>query len=152
MIKWVDLGTDNYAGVTYNVLPENYYGDTYANNPEGQRIFIGWMSNDLCPRYPYQKVAWCHDLTEALSLQKNGDDYQLYNYPIDGLDKLLEKGKKRDFSIVENGTETIFDDNFNQSEIRFVTATKDFGLTFGNGQDESLILKMESGTGTFSRS
>jgi len=31
--KWLDWGTDNYAGVTYNQVPN------------GDRIFIGWMSN-----------------------------------------------------------------------------------------------------------
>ncbi len=31
--KWIDLGTDNYAGVTYNGLSDD------------KRLFIGWMSN-----------------------------------------------------------------------------------------------------------
>ena len=31
--KWLDWGTDNYAGITYN------------NTPNNERIFIGWMSN-----------------------------------------------------------------------------------------------------------
>ena len=30
---WLDQGTDNYAGVTFN------------NAPEGQRLFVGWMNN-----------------------------------------------------------------------------------------------------------
>ena len=32
-IRWIDLGTDNYAGVTFNDAPNN------------RRIFIGWMNN-----------------------------------------------------------------------------------------------------------
>jgi sucrose-6-phosphate hydrolase SacC (GH32 family) len=31
--RWLDYGRDNYAGVTFN------------DEPEGRRIFIGWMSN-----------------------------------------------------------------------------------------------------------
>jgi fructan beta-fructosidase len=31
--RWIDLGRDNYAGVTFNDTPNN------------ERIFIGWMSN-----------------------------------------------------------------------------------------------------------
>lgn len=34
-VRWVDFGADNYAGVTYNDVPE----------PDGRRIFIGWMSD-----------------------------------------------------------------------------------------------------------
>ncbi|CAN1530369.1 SacC Beta-fructosidases (levanase/invertase) [Candidatus Nanopelagicaceae bacterium] len=31
--RWIDYGKDNYAGITFN------------NEPNGKRIFIGWMSN-----------------------------------------------------------------------------------------------------------
>ncbi len=34
-IRWVDLGRDDYAGVTWSGVPDD----------DGRRIFIGWMSN-----------------------------------------------------------------------------------------------------------
>lgn len=34
-IKWLDYGTDNYAGVTWSNIPPE----------DGRRLFIGWMSN-----------------------------------------------------------------------------------------------------------
>jgi fructan beta-fructosidase len=37
--KWVDYGTDNYAGVTW------------INNPDGRKLFIGWMNN-----WPYARL------------------------------------------------------------------------------------------------
>jgi len=33
--SWIDYGTDDYAGATYNNIPSS----------DGRRIFIGWMSN-----------------------------------------------------------------------------------------------------------
>ncbi len=33
--KWIDWGTDNYAGVTWSGIPET----------DGRRLFLGWMSN-----------------------------------------------------------------------------------------------------------
>lgn len=33
--RWIDLGADNYAGVTWSDIPEE----------DGRRLFIGWMSN-----------------------------------------------------------------------------------------------------------
>lgn len=35
VMNWVDYGSDNYAGVTYNNIPSS----------DGRRLFIGWMSN-----------------------------------------------------------------------------------------------------------
>jgi fructan beta-fructosidase len=34
-VRWLDYGADNYAGITYNNVPEK----------DGRRIFIGWMSD-----------------------------------------------------------------------------------------------------------
>ncbi|MBN2224103.1 MAG: GH32 C-terminal domain-containing protein [Deltaproteobacteria bacterium] len=34
-VRWLDFGADNYAGITYNNVPEK----------DGRRIFIGWMNN-----------------------------------------------------------------------------------------------------------
>lgn len=37
MIRWLDYGPDNYAGVTWSNIPQS----------EGRTLFIGWMSNWL---------------------------------------------------------------------------------------------------------
>ena len=150
-IKWIDWGTDNYAGVTYNVLPEDYYGDKYDNDPKDERIFIGWMSNWTYARdTPTEKWRGATTVPRKLSLVKNGNDYELYNYPIEGLDKLLEKGDIKELQIAPNGSETITNDNFNQAEIRFTSSAKDFRLIFRNEAKDSLVLLMDSELGVFS--
>ncbi|QCW98705.1 glycoside hydrolase family 32 protein [Aggregatimonas sangjinii] len=149
-IKWLDWGTDNYAGVTYNVLPEDYYGDTYANDPKDERIFIGWMSNWTYARdTPTEKWRSAMTVPRTLSLEKNGEAYELYNYPIKAINKLLKPSEKKNLTITAEGSETISHDHFNQAEIRFVSSANDFGLTFGNEVNETLVLKMDSATQTF---
>ncbi|MCX2839053.1 glycoside hydrolase family 32 protein [Salinimicrobium sp. MT39] len=60
--KWLDYGTDNYAGVTW------------SNEPNGRNLFIGWMSN-----WAYAQnvptTAWRSAMTlpRTLELSNNGD-------------------------------------------------------------------------------
>ena len=149
-IKWVDWGTDNYAGVTYNVLPEDYYGELYANDPKDQRIFMGWMNNWTYARdTPTEKWRGAATVPRKLSLKKFGNDYELFNYPIEALDGLLESAKEDTIEITENGNGAITNENFNQSDIRFVTSAKDFGLSFRNTKNDMLELRMNKETRLF---
>ena len=48
MIRWIDYGPDNYAGVTWSNLPKE----------QNRTLFIGWMSNwlygQVLPTYPWK--------------------------------------------------------------------------------------------------
>ncbi|MEM9001111.1 MAG: glycoside hydrolase family 32 protein [Bacteroidota bacterium] len=131
--KWLDWGTDNYAGVTYN------------NAPDDERIFIGWMSNWDYARNTPTKV-WRSAMTvpRVLSLTKSNGDYVLKNFPIAAIDKLSRLQVEKDVDIPSKGSETLSFDHFNQAEIMFKTKDKDFRLMFKNGQGEALILTMDS--------
>ena len=70
---WLDYGTDNYAGVTYNNIP----------SADGRRIFIGWMSNwNYAQNVP--TTAWRSTMTvpRELSLKVNGNSYILKSKPV----------------------------------------------------------------------
>jgi fructan beta-fructosidase len=131
--KWIDWGTDNYAGVTYN------------NTPNGERIFIGWMSNWEYARDTPTKV-WRSAMTlpRTLSLAKIEGDYHLLNFPIDGVDSLLEKQTSTvmNFSKEKIGTGMKLS-NGAQSEIRFETTSRNFSLNFSNDAGEQLTLTMQ---------
>ncbi len=144
-VKWIDWGTDNYAGVTYHTLPQNYYGDTYDNNPGQDRIFIGWMSNWAYAQETPTKM-WRSAMTipRKLSLYKEDDTYILYSYPVASFDSLRVETTAKEFQIVGNGSERIASENLNQAEIRFTTASKDFALTFMNDKGEETVLTMNS--------
>ena len=48
--RWLDFGKDNYAGVTFN------------NEPNGKRIFIGWMANWLDVK-DHPETSWTTQMT-----------------------------------------------------------------------------------------
>jgi sucrose-6-phosphate hydrolase SacC (GH32 family) len=58
--RWLDYGRDNYAGITF------------ANAPDGRRIFIGWMGNwEYAHSFPTRPWRGAMTLPRELSL-KNG--------------------------------------------------------------------------------
>ncbi|WP_297763680.1 glycoside hydrolase family 32 protein [uncultured Muriicola sp.] len=131
-IKWLDWGTDNYAGVTYN------------NTPDNKRLFIGWMSNwNYARETPTEAWRSAMTLPRILSLSKINDTYELFNYPIPEVDSLLLEETTMRFAIPAGGHESIGLENGNQSEILFTTAARDLKVTFKNEQGQQLILEMD---------
>jgi fructan beta-fructosidase len=80
-VRWMDWGSDNYAGVTFSDLPE-----TGSN-----RILMGWMSNwAYANQVPTQP--WRSALTLPRSLwlyQQENQRYVLQSAVIDAVDSLL---------------------------------------------------------------
>ena len=82
--KWVDYGTDNYAGVTYN------------DAPGGERIFLGWMSNwNYARDTPTTNWRSAMTLPRTLSLSTIKEDYVLQSKPIPQLEKQLTTDYKK---------------------------------------------------------
>lgn len=137
--RWIDWGTDNYAGVTYN------------NVPNGEHIFIGWMSNWAYARdTPTDSWRSANTVPRKLSLRKIDGSYELINYPIKNLDSIIETSATKNLLIGGKGKEGISFDNFNQSEIKFMTLAKDFSMTFKNSKNEQLVVRMDGNKGFFS--
>ena len=78
-IRWLDYGTDNYAGVTWS-------------NTGGRKIFIGWMNN-----WQYGKVTptkgWRSAMTISrdLAIEKVEDKYLVTSQPIQELNTISDK-------------------------------------------------------------
>ncbi len=133
--RWLDWGTDNYAGVTYN------------NTPGGDRLFIGWMSNwDYARDTPTKRWRSSMTLPRKLTLQKVNDRYALVNYPIKSLDKLRLEGQTRLISLPSKSMEKIEAEELQQSEIIFNSSSRDFSLAFKNEQKEVLEIVLDSET------
>ncbi len=129
-IKWIDFGTDNYAGVTY------------SNAPENEPIFIGWMSNwSYALRTPTEAWRSAMTLPRKLTLRKKGGDYNLFNYPVSQLESILEVSRKLEDFEVKSGAIKVFDgENFSQSEVRFKTNFQNMFFGFKNGLEEIVSL------------
>jgi fructan beta-fructosidase len=80
---WLDYGKDNYAGVTWNNIPES----------DGRRIFIGWMSNwqyaEAVPTMTWRNGA---TLPRTLTLKSHPDGYPvLTSEVVSELDEISEE-------------------------------------------------------------
>ncbi|HEA31003.1 MAG TPA: glycoside hydrolase family 32 protein [Leeuwenhoekiella sp.] len=123
--KWIDWGRDNYAGITFNNLPED------------RRIFIGWMSNwnygEQTPTSPWRSAM---TLPRKLQLHKK-EDYFLSNYPVQAItENLSYKSLQTETSVrIEN-------DSLNQANIQFTLPKplQDFRIIFTNNAKDSLFI------------
>lgn len=138
-IKWIDYGTDNYAGVTYNNLPDN------------KRIFIGWMSNWTYARNtPTKNWRSAMTLPRSLSLVKLNDTYILKNSPVEQLNnQSIEDFSKKLITLNPKEKCSIKYSNFNQSIITFDAEAKNLKLTFSNEVNDSIILNYDNKTKSF---
>ena len=136
--KWLDWGTDNYAGVTYNEAPDD------------NRIFIGWMSNWTYARdTPTEKWRSAMTVPRELSLRSFGDEITLLSYPIVNFGTILKSEIRKNLQLPPQGSDSIRFDHFNQAEVRFTTKAKDLKLSFSNSGKEALMLTMDSGSNSF---
>jgi fructan beta-fructosidase len=98
--SWVDYGTDNYAGVTFD------------NEPNQKRIFIGWMSNwNYADRVP--TTTWRSTMTvpRELKLQTENNEYYLTSSPVNELQQYLGtasgapiSGPAKSINLINNNT------------------------------------------------
>ena len=130
--KWLDFGTDNYAGVTYN------------NTPTGERIFIGWMSNwDYARNTPTQKWRSAMTVPRKLSLKKVDGAYFLANYPLSQVDGLATSTLMEGFAVGAEETESRRIEGLNQSLLQLKSGSKDFSITLKNDLGETLVMTMD---------
>ena len=130
--RWLDWGRDNYAGVTYNHVPN------------GDRIFIGWMSNwDYARDTPTENWRSAMTAPRKLSLQQIGDGYDLFNYPLDGLGTIFKSEFQENRVIKAEKTHNFTFDHFNEAEIRFRTALRSFDMNFSNEVGDQLTLSLD---------
>lgn len=129
--RWLDWGTDNYAGVTYN------------NVPSGDRIFIGWMSNwAYANTTPTEAWRSAMTLPRTLTLKKTGDEYYLASYPLAELGTIFKSEVSRQLDLAAGENESIGFDHFSQSQLLFNTAGRDFRLSFINAGGDTLTLEV----------
>ena len=131
--KWLDWGTDNYAGVTYN------------STPNEERVFIGWMSNwQYALKTPASTWRSAMTLPRSLSLRKLNTDYVLYNYPLKSTDDLVGEVDGKTISIPPGETYTTLNSGLGESRISFSAPIEDFKLSFSNDVGERTALILDS--------
>jgi fructan beta-fructosidase len=111
--KWIDSGTDNYAGVTWSGIPES----------DGRRLFIGWMSNwKYATAVPTKLWRSAMTIPRELTLNKENGNYLLVSRPARELKNLRKKSKSvYSRSRIYSGEQIILTDTIklDQSELLF---------------------------------
>jgi len=126
--KFMDYGTDNYAGVTFS-------------NLGNRNVLIGWMSNwQYAQDVPTKTWRSAMTLPRELSLQNIAGKYYLNSFPAKE-NIALEKGKVQLKNINVNGTYDVSkavkaSDSLFRMDI--TTTNKSFEVVLSNNENESV--------------
>jgi fructan beta-fructosidase len=124
--RWLDYGTDNYAGVTWANVPEK----------DGRRLFIGWMNNWLYANVvPTQTWRGAMTIPRELVLEAG----KLKNIPVRELSRLrdgsinIDLDKTKEIAIEKSTIELILNSDKGHSD--------PFDIIFSNDQGEELRIQ-----------
>lgn len=124
--RWIDFGADNYAGVTWNNIPEK----------DGRRLFLGWMSNwQYAQEVPTEKWRSAMTIPRELKLKKESNGFRIISKPVIELDKIVGKAMP-----IQQSEFALSDSSF----VITVTGTDltDFDLRLSNEKNETYKFKI----------
>lgn len=102
--KWLDYGSDNYAGVTYNGLSDQ------------ERTFIGWMSNwNYAQKTPTKNWRSAMTLPRKLSLAKTANGYFVKQEVVNQIEDYLSQ----EVSVTQTTKNSYEATAFDQHKIAF---------------------------------
>lgn len=133
-IKWLDHGSDNYAGVTWSGIPDT----------DGRTLFMGWMSNWLyAQQVPTERWRSAMTLPRKLVLRSVNQKLVLASVPVHELQSLRKKvispqiKQFSGFQLVNNAGIDVM-----QSEMRFdfllSKRENEFGIQLSNRNGEKV--------------
>ena len=135
MIRWLDYGPDNYAGVTWSNLPAD----------QDRTLWIGWMSNwDYAQVVPTKTWRSATTLPREISLFDVDGTLLLKSAPA----RELEKLRKTSYPISK--TESILPSSAVEI-LAEVSSDDQFSLTLSNELGEELAISKEMGLVTIDR-
>ncbi|WP_439132571.1 glycoside hydrolase family 32 protein [Polaribacter sp.] len=136
--QWIDYGTDNYAGVTYN------------NTPDNKRIFIGWMSNwNYANETPTKKWRSAMTLPRELKLINKNGKYLVKSKIIENFKTITTEVLKEE--ITGHFPYDFQYQNLQQSKISFEAIVNDkLEVILSNSNKDLYSISYDKKTGVFS--
>jgi fructan beta-fructosidase len=136
--RWIDYGTDNYAGVTWS-------------NTGDRKIFLGWMSNWQYARVvPTEKWRSAMTIPRDLNLEKIGDKYFVTSQPVHELSILDDKPTElKNVSANQNLTKKI---GKLEGPVRLTLTSnriESFSIVLSNQGEERLILGYDKASNNY---
>lgn len=137
---WIDHGRDNYAGVTWNNIPQE----------DGRRLFIGWMSNwDYANDVPSTHFRSASTFPRELFIKSNGNHLMLASKPVREIEKLRQKSQQHlDLQIDKNEKtiDKLLNENSGAFELTMTiqpNTSDTFGFGFINTKGEHLCFTFD---------
>ncbi|GGZ14263.1 hypothetical protein GCM10007049_02640 [Echinicola pacifica] len=126
-VKWIDYGTDNYAGVTWSNIPEN----------DGRRLFLGWMSNwqyaNIVPTTEWRSAM---TLPRSLELISIADEDYLASRPVAEISNLLSQ------NATSNENPILLENPLAEIKLKASDAGNK-SIVLSNKEGESLLISMD---------
>lgn len=130
---WIDYGADNYAGVTWSNIPE----------PDGRRLFIGWMSNWFyANKVPTDAWRSATTIPRELTLRDTPAGIRVINTPVKELQQLRQEQKSIPPTTITATYNLSKENNVN-------SALTELDLNFDVSKSEELILKISNTKGEY---
>lgn len=134
--RWMDYGTDNYAGVTWSDVPES----------DGRRLLIGWMNNwQYANTIPTKGWRGANTVPRELKL----DGMSLKSVPVKELASLRKEAvkfdmQKEEWELPASLMEIELEVNASEGE--------QFQVVFSNDQGEEVVIELAPGELSVDRS
>ncbi len=129
--KWVDWGTDDYAGVTYS-------------NTGERRIFIGWMSNwQYAQDVPTVNWRSAMTLPRELSLKEVNNSFYLSSRPVAELSAIVANSTTLPDAVITGSLDLSdkIEDYNSQYQLKFSSdQLKDYSIILSNDLGEQLLI------------
>jgi len=137
--RWIDYGTDNYAGITWS-------------NTGDRKIFMGWMNNwQYANVVPTTQWRGATTLPRELAVQKVGNHYYIASVPVKELKVIQNKTKVIENIKVENYNLTANTGSLNGPAMiqLFSEKLESFNFILSNDQGEQLVAGYDKPTNQF---
>ncbi|PKA99259.1 levanase/fructan beta-fructosidase [Flavobacteriaceae bacterium MAR_2009_75] len=130
---WVDLGKDNYAGVTWSNIETS----------DGAKLFMGWMSNwQYANQVPTESWRSAMTVAREMRLVKEGGTHRLAFVPTEKIKGYRGKKFKESEIVVKEDTKIIDSENVDLSSAEIIfnvsELNSDLNFTLSNSQGDEL--------------
>lgn len=139
--KWIDYGTDNYAGVTWSNTGEEKY-------------FIGWMNNWMyAQNIPTENFRGSMTVSCKLSLEKNNNEFLLKGFPVKNYQNYTVNKRIISDKKIATGSITLAENLFNGAsriKSKIHTTEGKSGIAFINSKNENVRITWDTDAGKIS--
>jgi len=143
-ILWADYGTDYYAAISWNNVPEE----------DGRRLWLGWMNNwDYANEIPTDPWRSAMSIPRSVHLETVDDIVKMIQRPVEELQKLRGDAVSLDPQDITEGDYLLIDDGISGKAYEMVMelepgVSNAIGVNVRAGANEETVIGYDAAAGT----